>query len=87
MNNVRFGWRVPDFPMDGSKPSIFIDQMLANLDYLQESFTSFWVADHFVPWYTGMDPSTDTYEAWTTLTYLSASFQRMLAGNLVLCQS
>ena len=84
---IKFGWRVPDFPLDGSKPAIFRDQMLASLDPLQESFDSFWVADHFIPWFAKMDPKTDTYEAWTTLTYLSARFPRLWAGNLVICQS
>ena len=84
---VQFGWRVPDFPLDGSKPEAFRDQILSSLEPLQESFSSFWVADHFVPWFEEMDPATDTYEAWTTLTYLSSRFPHMLAGNLVLCQS
>jgi alkanesulfonate monooxygenase SsuD/methylene tetrahydromethanopterin reductase-like flavin-dependent oxidoreductase (luciferase family) len=86
-HKIKFGWRVPDFPMDGSSSADFRNQMVGYLDTLQEDFASFWVADHFVPWYDQMDPMIATYEAWTTLTYLAGHFTKMMAGNIVLCQS
>ncbi len=85
--DVKFGWRVADFPLDGSQPKAFKKQIMANLDLIQGKFASFWVADHFVPWYTQLEPHTVTYEAWTTLAYLAARYPQMLAGNIVLCQS
>jgi alkanesulfonate monooxygenase SsuD/methylene tetrahydromethanopterin reductase-like flavin-dependent oxidoreductase (luciferase family) len=84
---VKFGWRVPDFPVDGSHGSEFRDQIFACLDELQEAFDSAWVADHFVPWYRATDPSTATLEAWTALTYLAGRYPHLLFGTAVLSQS
>ena len=47
---VKFGWRVPDFPMDGSNAVTFRDQQFAFLDAFQTDLDSAWVADHFLPW-------------------------------------
>ncbi|MGE5222585.1 MAG: LLM class flavin-dependent oxidoreductase [Omnitrophica WOR_2 bacterium] len=85
--HIQFGWRVPDYPLDGSSPQVFRDQVVTYLDALRDRFASFWVADHFVPWDSRQDPATDTYEAWTTTTYLAALFPELLAGNIVLSQS
>ena len=84
---VKFGWRVPDFPLDGSQGHVFRDQIFASLDEFQETFDSAWVADHFVPWHSATDPSTPTLEAWTALTYLAGRYPHMLFGTTVLAQS
>ena len=84
---VKFCWRVPDFPLDGTRGYEFRDQILACLDELQETFDSAWVADHFVPWYSAMEPSAATLEAWTALTYLAGRYPHLLFGTSVLSQS
>ncbi len=84
---VHFGWRVPDFPVDGTTGRAFVDQIVENLDALRGSFASAWVADHFVPWASFQDPMTDTYECWTTLCYLAGLFKDFTFGSIVLSQS
>jgi len=86
---ICFGWRVPDFPVDGvSRGQQFIDQIHQNLAAAQEGrFASAWVADHVVPWATWQDQETDTVECWTTLTYLAATYRDLDWGTIVLCQS
>jgi len=84
---VHFGWRVPDFPVDGTSGRAFVDQIVETLDALRGSFASAWVADHFVPWASFQDPMTDTYECWTTLCYLAGLFKEFTFGSIVLSQS
>ena len=84
---VRFGWRVPDFPVDGTTGHDFVDQIVETLDVLRGRFASAWVADHFVPWATFQAPTTDTYECWTTLCYLAGLFKDFTFGSIVLSQS
>ncbi len=84
---IQFGWSVPGYPLDSSPPQVFREQVIAYLNTLRDRFASFWVVDHFVPWDSRQDPMTDTYEAWTTTTYLAALFPELIAGNIVLCQS
>lgn len=84
---IKFGWRTPDFPLDGSSAVEFRDQELSFLQALQDHFDSTWVADHFYPWMGHLDQSTPTFECWTTLTYLSALFPKMDFGTIVMSQS
>src|SRR5438876_3762888 len=85
---VEFGWRVPDFPVDGTRGAAFLAQIHENLAAVQEGrFASAWVADHVVPWASWQDPETDTIDCWTALTYLAARYQRLTWGTIVLCQS
>ncbi len=83
---IEFGWRTPDFPVDGSDTLSFRDQQFDFLDALQGSFDSAWIADHFVPWMASRDQSSDNYECWTTLTYFMAKYPRMKFGSIVLSQ-
>jgi alkanesulfonate monooxygenase SsuD/methylene tetrahydromethanopterin reductase-like flavin-dependent oxidoreductase (luciferase family) len=87
MASIQFGWRVPDFPVDGTEGRAFVDQIVETLGTLQGKFVSAWVADHFVPWATFQDPTTDTYECFTTLCYLAGLFRDFTFGNIVLSQS
>jgi alkanesulfonate monooxygenase SsuD/methylene tetrahydromethanopterin reductase-like flavin-dependent oxidoreductase (luciferase family) len=85
---VEFGWRVPDFPTDGTRGHAFMAQIEEYLAAVQDAdLASAWVADHFVPWAAWQDVETDTVECWTTLTYLAARFPRLTWGSIVLCQS
>lgn len=84
---VKFGFRVPDFPVDGTTGGVFVDQFVETLNVLRGQFHSAWVADHFVPWAAFQDPTTDTYECWTTLCYLAGLFKDFTFGSIVLSQS
>jgi alkanesulfonate monooxygenase SsuD/methylene tetrahydromethanopterin reductase-like flavin-dependent oxidoreductase (luciferase family) len=85
--SVRFGWRVPAFPVDGSHGGSFRDQIFAYLDAIQGRFASAWVADHFVPWHPAQDPMTDTLECWTTIAHLAGRFPKLFFGSMVMSQS
>lgn len=84
---VKFGWRVPDFPVDGSSSMAFRDQQFSFLDEFQAHFDSAWVADHFFPWMGSWDQSITTFECWTTLTYLCARYNHLQFGTIVMSQS
>jgi alkanesulfonate monooxygenase SsuD/methylene tetrahydromethanopterin reductase-like flavin-dependent oxidoreductase (luciferase family) len=84
---VQFGLRVPDFPVDGTKGGVFVDQFVETLNTLHGHFASAWVADHFIPWAGFQDPKTDTYECWTTLCYLAGMFKKYTFGSIVMSQS
>jgi F420-dependent oxidoreductase-like protein len=84
---VQFGFRIPDFPLNGSRGRTFTNQIIACMDEIHGDFDSAWEADHFVPWASSLDPTTDTLEAWTTITYLAGRYTNLVFGNIVLCQS
>ena len=84
---VKFGLRVPDFPVDGTTGHAFVDQFVETLSLLRGHFQSAWVADHFVPWANFQEPTTDTYECWSTICYLAGLFQEFTFGSIVLSQS
>jgi len=87
MKEVKFGWRIPSFPVNGSKGRGFINQILKCLEEIEESFDSAWISDHFVPWAEFVPPKTDTLECWTTLCYLAGMFRKLDFGAIVLCNS
>ena len=54
--SVKFGWRVPTFPLDGSRGGTFRDQIYAYLDAIHGRFASAWVGDHFfVAWHEALE--------------------------------
>jgi alkanesulfonate monooxygenase SsuD/methylene tetrahydromethanopterin reductase-like flavin-dependent oxidoreductase (luciferase family) len=83
---ITFGWRIPDFPLDGSNSAEFREQIFNYLDVLEDHFETAWVGDHFFPWMDTVDQRTDTIEAWTTLTYALAKYPRLKGGTIVLSQ-
>ena len=84
---IKFGLRVPAFPLNDSRGSAFRDEIVDYLAALEGQFDSVWLADHFVPWHTETDIMTDTLEVWTGLTYLAGKFESYDFGTIVLCQS
>lgn len=84
---VKFGLRVPAFPLNDSRGSAFRDEIVDFLATLEGKFDSVWLADHFVPWHTETDPMADTLEVWTGLSYLAGKFESYDFGTIVLCQS
>jgi len=87
MTPLTFGWRVPDWPEGGAEPSAFRKQIFNFMDVLQAGgLDSAWVGDHFFPWAGAQEQSLDTIEAWTTITYLMARYEKMRMGTIVLSQ-
>ena len=84
---VKFGLRVPTFPVDGSNETGFVNQILKFLEELEENFDSAWIDDHFVPWAGFVPKTTPTLESFTAISYLSGKFRRLNFGNTVLCNS
>jgi alkanesulfonate monooxygenase SsuD/methylene tetrahydromethanopterin reductase-like flavin-dependent oxidoreductase (luciferase family) len=83
---VTFGWRIPDFPIDGANATEFRAQIFNYLDVLHGQFETAWVGDHFFPWMESLDQRTDTIEAWTTISYVLAKYPRLKGGTIVLSQ-
>jgi alkanesulfonate monooxygenase SsuD/methylene tetrahydromethanopterin reductase-like flavin-dependent oxidoreductase (luciferase family) len=84
--SITFGWRIPDFPVDGADQAAFRAQIFDYLALLEGHFETAWAGDHFFPWLETLDQRTDTIEAWTTLTYVLAKYPRLKGGSIVLSQ-
>jgi alkanesulfonate monooxygenase SsuD/methylene tetrahydromethanopterin reductase-like flavin-dependent oxidoreductase (luciferase family) len=82
-----FGWRIPEFPVNGQGGRVFITHILRSLERVEKSFDSAWLSDHVIPWADWQSPSTDNLESWTTVNYLMAMFERISFGHIVLCNS
>jgi len=87
MFRVKFGLRIPSFPVDGSRGSEFVGQVIRFLRELEGDFDSAWIDDHFVPWAEFQSKATDTLECFTTISYLSGVFKKLDFGSIVLCNS
>lgn len=87
MTTIKFGWRVPAFPVDESRGQTFVDQITNTLEQVQGKFASAWVADHFIPWAGFQADETDTLECLATICYLAGAFPELDFGSIVLCQS
>ena len=87
MGSVKFGIRIPAFPLNDSRGGLFRNGIVNFLEALRGKYDSVWVADHFVPWYSPLDPMTDTLECWTTLVYLAGRFPDYDFGSIVMSQS
>lgn len=85
--NVKFGWRIPSFPVNGSKGSDFIEHVVRYLKEIEGDFDSAWISDHFVPWADFVRTETDTLECWTTLSHLAGFSKKLDFGTVVLCNS
>lgn len=87
MGNVKFGWHLPSFPVDGSSGTQFVDQIANALERIQDDFDSIWMDDHFVPWANWQAPETPYLEGVATMAYLAGAFPRIKIGSSVFCQS
>lgn len=87
MSKIKFGIRLPAFPLDDSSGAVFRDQVVNTLTILDGQFSSFWVADHFIPWFEPLDPMTDTLECFSTLAFLAGKFDHYHFGSIVMSQS
>lgn len=87
MTQTQFGFRVPAFPVDGSRGKSFVTQIEANLRAISGKFHSAWVADHFIPWARFAGDEGETLECLTSMAYLAGAFPDLHFGSIVLCQS
>jgi alkanesulfonate monooxygenase SsuD/methylene tetrahydromethanopterin reductase-like flavin-dependent oxidoreductase (luciferase family) len=84
---VKFGLRIPGFPIDDSSCTDFVNQTLMFVGKLEPLFDSAWVCDHVVPWARFAPKIAPTLEGFTAISYLSGVFQNLTFGNIVLCNS
>jgi alkanesulfonate monooxygenase SsuD/methylene tetrahydromethanopterin reductase-like flavin-dependent oxidoreductase (luciferase family) len=84
---MEFGWKVPEFPADGSDNAAMIRQTFATLDLVADRFDAAWVTDHVLPWARWQAVETPVIECWTTLTFLASRYPNLPWGTIVLCQS
>ncbi|MEJ2558189.1 MAG: LLM class flavin-dependent oxidoreductase [Anaerolineae bacterium] len=87
MSELKFGWHMPSFPVDGSSGPAFIDQIHHTLDRIQPHFDSVWVDDHMMPWAEWQSNDTPYLECLSTIAYFAAAYPRLKFGATVLCQS
>ena len=87
MPHIKFGWRIPAFPVDGSQGQTFSNQIINSLKDVHHLYDSAWVADHVIPWATFVDASVDTLECFATMSYLAGAFPGLDFGSIVFCQS
>ena len=87
MSELKFGWHVHSFPVDGSSGPAFVDQIHHTLDRIQSHFDSVWVDDHMLPWAQWQSNDTPYLDCLTTIAYFAAAYPRLNFGSHVLCQS
>jgi alkanesulfonate monooxygenase SsuD/methylene tetrahydromethanopterin reductase-like flavin-dependent oxidoreductase (luciferase family) len=87
MSELKFGWHMPSFPVDGSSGPAFIDQIRHTLDRIQPHFDSAWVDDHLMPWAEWQSNDTPYLECLTSIAYFAAAYPGLKFGATVLCQS
>jgi alkanesulfonate monooxygenase SsuD/methylene tetrahydromethanopterin reductase-like flavin-dependent oxidoreductase (luciferase family) len=95
MSELKFMWRIPAYPTEGSRRGVFIKQIMDALDYIEGKFDGAFLDDHLLPWTAvdhpgGRDPlpnDVDTLECMTTLAYLASAYPKLTFGPIVLSQS
>ena len=87
MPSVDFGWHAPSFPVDGSDPNSFLEQIDTHLQLIGGHMPSVWVDDHVHPWGPFVPRETPATEVMTTLAHFAARYPNFDWGSLVLCQS
>jgi alkanesulfonate monooxygenase SsuD/methylene tetrahydromethanopterin reductase-like flavin-dependent oxidoreductase (luciferase family) len=87
MTDLRFGWHMHSFPVDGSSGPQFLQQIHQTLDRVQPYFDSVWVDDHMWPWARFQAEDTPYLECMTTIAYFAAAYPSLQFGTSVLSQS
>jgi alkanesulfonate monooxygenase SsuD/methylene tetrahydromethanopterin reductase-like flavin-dependent oxidoreductase (luciferase family) len=85
---TQFGFRMPDFPLDGADSATFHQQVRDGVAAVAEGgYDSVWIPDHLMPWSDVVSDDTPIIECWTSLTYFSALYPHLTWAPLVLAQS
>ncbi len=87
MRELKLGWHMPSFPVDGSSGPAFLDQIHNTLQHIHPQVDSIWVDDHLMPWADWQPKDTPYLECLTTLAYFAAAYPTLTVGASVLCQS
>jgi alkanesulfonate monooxygenase SsuD/methylene tetrahydromethanopterin reductase-like flavin-dependent oxidoreductase (luciferase family) len=87
MSELKFGWHMHSFPVDGSSGPDFLSQVHHTLDRIHPHFDSVWVDDHMMPWAEWQSNDTPYLECTTTIAYFAAAYPSLKFGASVLCQS
>ena len=87
MSELRFGWHMPSFPVEGSSGRAFVDQIHRTLDRIHPHFDSVWVDDHMMPWAEWQSNDTPYLECTSTIAYFAAAYPTLKFGASVFCQS
>ena len=87
MRELKFGWHMHSFPVDGSSGPVFIDQIHQTLQKIHQHVDSVWVDDHLMPWATWQPNDTPYLECLTTIAYFAAAYPTLQFGASVLGQS
>lgn len=87
MATVEFGWKVPEFPADGSDMATLLRQTEETLALVQGRWHSAWVTDHMHPWAKWQAVETPVTECWTALTFLASRYPELTWGTIVMSQS
>ena len=87
MRELKFGWHMHSFPVDGSAGAAFTDQIHRTLGRIHPHFDSVWVDDHLMPWADWQPDDTPYLECLTTIAYFAAAYPTLNFGASVLCQS
>jgi alkanesulfonate monooxygenase SsuD/methylene tetrahydromethanopterin reductase-like flavin-dependent oxidoreductase (luciferase family) len=87
MRDLKLGWHMHSFPVDGSSGDAFIGQIHDTLRVIHPHIDSVWVDDHFVPWAAWQPNDTPYLECLTTIAHFAAAYPTLKFGASVLCQS
>jgi alkanesulfonate monooxygenase SsuD/methylene tetrahydromethanopterin reductase-like flavin-dependent oxidoreductase (luciferase family) len=87
MDEVKFGWHMPSFPVDGSSGPAFFEQIHRTLERIHPQFDSVWVDDHLMPWAAWQPNDTPYLECITMLTHFATAYPNFKFGASVFCQS
>lgn len=87
MRELKFGWHMHSFPVDGSSGPAFIEQIHHTLQRIHPHFDSVWLDDHLMPWADWQSPDTPYLECATSIAYFAAAYPTLKFGASVLCQS
>ncbi len=69
MSDVKFGWHMHSFPVDGSSAAAYLDQLHANLQVIQPHFDTVWIDDHTMPWAGWQAKDTPYQECETSIAF------------------
>lgn len=87
MAELRFGWHMHSFPVDGSSAPTFVEQIHHTLQRIHPHIDSVWVDDHLMPWADWQAKDTPYLECLTTIAYFAAAYPSLTFGASVICQS
>ncbi|MBV7328274.1 LLM class flavin-dependent oxidoreductase [Chloroflexi bacterium TSY] len=87
MTDLKFGWHMHSFPVDGSDGPTFMEQIHTTMQVLHPHFKSVWVDDHMMPWAPWQSNDTPYLECIGTIAYFAGAYPDLQFGASVLCQS